>query len=1335
MGGGSFLNPGDEEALAAAAMPTLAPGSRAPAGAQPPAPGTPQEYNWLQGFASSAVSAIPEMFGMNPGALGLDRDATEAWRATHPIGGFVSETIPNLVGMGGGAALGGRLIGRVMLGAAERVGLTATAQVARVVAQQTPRIAQMPLATGAVAGALELVPFEAARLGAAAVLGDEGSVGQIAGSAALDLALGSVFTGGLHWYRNAGSRDADSVMRGIVNGYDGRMSAQEKLGMLLQERAAGTGTPQSLELIESRIRGLENEIRTAVPTRTDRYVDTLVGDVDPAPIDRLFRPRAVAATGPRASTDMLRRQFTVGERGFANGAEWEAIAQQAGLQDGWMANVQYPRVLDVRSPAVLTKTLRTLEKHLPLVEDGWRFGRETNSGLAIMVKELPNGRFVLFKTATPSQFIKPSLFDVLENRGMSYLQRVERPLRRAQNEELLAKVGDDAALNRTAGLQRDITPEAMDTVRRGGTVENYMNMLPEGMRQIGKEGSDLVRSTWDFIKSGIASTDALFRKAPGAAALRLIINGVQDIVNAKVANWTVGRVGVEEGKNLIWRSMRPRGGVQPLLTALSENEFQHAVRAISSGGTLDSARAYLKLTVDNPELENKIMSLLEWTSRAASETAQEIHLTEAVLRGKGRFASNEANYGFNHMWLGEHRARVLDDNGKVLGVGAGRSSNAALANARNIARETGGTVEAKSFIGNSKEDEQLLRQIRANRENIGIQGPAAREAIFRGGDAGQISKSEFYKLFEAKVVGEHKLLGDTIIREHLGGDISNVRRMYGDRVADDLEYRVRIMLGEKGIVDKAFNAVVDKALKPWIGANSASKLVQMYNKLEFSNLVFMSPGYLIQQMMAPIQTVLPGVGHLLNTNAAGWQRFMDFSPAFGLNGKPIGFQGTLAPLRLMAAAGRSIFRPNSGEARDLGRAVSEGVIRPGFIDEMAGPTSRFGQAVGEGFASGSTMTERATNGAVNLLRMFSTIPAARVEELSRAYSFMAGRHIAIARGITDEEQIFQVAKRFANRTMYQYSAADRPKIFNGPAGGMFGLFKNWVFQNINDLSLYTHEAYRHGSFQPLMLALGGQAALAGVGGTAISGVADGLSRFFTDKSLMQHLYEAHLGDGPNGHNVTDALYFGLPGFLGVSLQNQLASIGADPQQDINFLHNFVAFRRGQKISTLINYFTDQWRANGNPMASRRTWDMINYAVGPRVTYKLFSEVEDGALRSIRDGRPITEITDPQDAWINALGLQPTRIARAYEASTRLFERRAEHRAATARLGEAYARAVESGDQHAITFILRRAFETGSDVASVMRSGATRVRLHHTPTITNDFKHDPNTAPLLEALGL
>jgi hypothetical protein len=80
---------------------------------------------------------------------------------------------------------------------------------------------------------------------------------------------------------------------------------------------------------------------------------------------------------------------------------------------------------------------------------------------------------------------------------------------------------------------------------------------------------------------------------------------------------------------------------------------------------------------------------------------------------------------------------------KLLGVGAGRSSNAALANARNIARETGGTVEAKSFIGNSKEDEQLLRQIRANRENIGIQGPAARKR-FSGAETPARSASQSF---------------------------------------------------------------------------------------------------------------------------------------------------------------------------------------------------------------------------------------------------------------------------------------------------------------------------------------------------------------------------------------------------------------------------------------------------------------------------------------------------------------------------------------------------------------------------------------------------------------
>ena len=635
----------------------------------------------------------------------------------------------------------------------------------------------------------------------------------------------------------------------------------------------------------------------------------------------------------------------------------------------------------------------------------------------------------------------------------------------------------------------------------------------------------------------------------------------------------------------------------------------------------------------------------------------------------------------NHLWQGDYRALVVSDRGATLGVGAGRSSKEALQNARNIMRETGGTLEQRgSFITKgATEDSQLLGAIRKNQDvNNLVQGPTVKASIFRGGAEGPVGRADFYKLFEQKVNGEHKYLADMIVREHLGPDIANVRRIYGDHVADDLDYRIRALRGEKGIIDKTFNTVVDKVLRPWVGANSADKLVQLYNKLEFTNLVFMNPSYLIQNALTPIQTVLPGVAHLINGNPQAWQRFMDFVPQFKLNGKPGGFQGFLSSLRIMSASVREVARPSAAFAKDLERAIAEGRVRPQFIDEFAGQGSKFGQAVGEGFASGNTLAERATNATINTLKMVSSTPAARVEELSRVYAFAAGRNVAIARGITDAEQVYQVGKRFMDRTMYQYSGADRAKIFNGPAGSMFGLFKNWVFQNINDLSLYSSkEAFRTGNLQPLMFALGGQATLAGVGGMTITGVADRLFRWYDDKGLMSHVYEA-FGNGPDGNNVADALYFGLPGFLGVSMANQLASIGSDPQQDINFLHNFVAMRRAQKVSTLANYFVNEWQATGNPLASERTRDMMLYAMGPRIAYKLFAEVEDGALRSIRDGRPITEIASEQDRWLNSLGLQPTRIARAYEAASELYADRARQRAMTSRLGEAYARKQSCG---------------------------------------------------------
>ena len=586
-----------------AGVPTLIP-EAPPSGATAPT-GEPQTYNWLQGFAASAIAGFPELIGISPGRVGMDQDAIEAWRATHPIAGTISELAPGLIGMGGGAALGGRLIGRMVLGAAERAGLGATAQVTRAIAVQAPRIAAQPFAAGAVAGALELVPFEAARLGAAAAFGDEGSVARITGSALMDLAIGGAASGGLHWYRNAGSRDQDSLMRAIVNNYDGRASAQERLTAIFEARTAGSIGADALPMVEANAARLDREIRTAEVPRTDRYVDTLVGGRDGAQLNRYFNMRAVAGSGPQASTGILRRQFVVGEKGFQDGAEWQAIAQQAGMPEGWQASAQYPRVIDTRTPGTLEKMQRNLRNNMPTEVDGWRIVREANTGLSIMAKELSNGRFVMFKTATPSKFIQPSAFDILENRSMAYMRRVERPLDRAKTEELNATVGPDSVLNRTSGLQRDVTHEALDAVRRGKTAEDYYNMLPAGMRQLGKDAAELQSSAWQWVKSQVAPADALFRNAPGAALMRILANGVYDIAKGKAGLWTTGRAVVEEGKNLLTRSLRPKGGIQPIMQSMTESDFTHAINAMSNGGTLDSARTFLRSAVDNPEIEDE----------------------------------------------------------------------------------------------------------------------------------------------------------------------------------------------------------------------------------------------------------------------------------------------------------------------------------------------------------------------------------------------------------------------------------------------------------------------------------------------------------------------------------------------------------------------------------------------------------------------------------------------------------------------------------------------------------------------------------------------------------
>src|SRR5580765_3944 len=503
---------------AGGAMPTLL----APSAPVPSAP--PVEQNLLGGFAQSLIGAVPEQFGISPNRIGLNADDITTWRANNPIGGAISELIPGLGMAVGGASVGGRLMGRLLFRGAA-AGLPTTERILAGVALRAPVLGEAPLAAGAVAGVLEMVPYEMARIAGAAALGDEGSLLRIGESAILDLGLSAALFGASNWYRSTRVRDQDMLMRGIVGeSYNGRAAPQENLNALYEARAGGRIAPELMSHVDTNIARLEQEIRTAAPGRGDRFVDQMWDGTSTDEMNRLFNPGA---------SDSLRRQtFTLGEGNFATRSAWQNVATQAGLPADWQAHVMYPRVVNAVTPEALARTQQTLARNLRTEVDGWRIAPEANSTMFVMSKELPSGQFVMFRTATPSKFIRPSIFEETADRSAAYLRRVEAPLERSRVEALKAGV-EESVLDGTVGIQRIVTPASAEALARTGSYDAYLTSL--GLRNIGKEGQELVANAWGFLKKYVATTDALFRNAPAAGALRVVMQSIYDLAAAKAA--------------------------------------------------------------------------------------------------------------------------------------------------------------------------------------------------------------------------------------------------------------------------------------------------------------------------------------------------------------------------------------------------------------------------------------------------------------------------------------------------------------------------------------------------------------------------------------------------------------------------------------------------------------------------------------------------------------------------------------------------------------------------------------------------------------------------------
>jgi hypothetical protein len=181
-------------------------------------------------------------------------------------------------------------------------------------------------------------------------------------------------------------------------------------------------------------------------------------------------------------------------------------------------------------------------------------------------------------------------------------------------------------------------------------------------------------------------------------------------------------------------------------------------------------------------------------------------------------------------------------------------------------------------------------------------------------------------------------------------------------------------------------------------------------------------------------------------------------------------------------------------------------------------------------------------------------PAAMIEQATRAQVYMALVHMMHDAGILPKNGLYEQAHRFTDMAMVNYSALEKPAIYNslGPLGSTAYNLKSFTHNELSRWSMYAREIAESKNPVPLLTQMATTIAIAGVFGLPFYSQFEQLYDFITEKlgkprSLTLDIMEAskHFGKelGPKGQY---ALSNGAPTMLGVDLSTRLGLGDAIP---------------------------------------------------------------------------------------------------------------------------------------------------------------------------------------------
>lgn len=1256
--------------------------------------GSNSGFNSTNPFAlfvnSLASSATVEMFGHEPS------EGIADFRAQHPVAGVVSQL--------GGFAIPYAGVGK--LGTLPKI------------AGMLDKVGEADSILGSAKRNAVLFGggVEAPRVIGSALTG--GDTGETAQEAAFNTALELGFGGLGGYFRAAGKADKKALKLGA--NVDLKQPPQQIAQDILKSISENKVAPEDLPYANNMISNLENAIKSE---KGEKYINEM-DDGDAQPLNRLFKVSDLPNKSP-----ITKKLFTEGA--FDTPQELDSWETKAGLK-GNIPYVQFPRFLATTDESGARAIEASIKSGgLRSVGENTLLGKEKD-GLYVLAKKVEgdighwskDDKWVMFKTSNPGKFSKTAQDwgDEIAKRNAWLVDKPrvadpENPL------DILDEVQGLADAMPIHGFYQAVKGTG------GKAVENLQKM-------IGLEGeSESIRRLKSVFRENFAPAMYEFKSNPRAqwvfAQAKSAFQKAESLAHAM----TYGDEALGKGANVYSKlmasaSLSGKFGVTKAFAKIIEpldqlqiNELVAAVDKGLEGQALIDAHA--KGVISKPVFDalNEIKPLDDYLIKQTQATQS--------AAGSKEFSPIKGHYLLPRTWKGTWRVPLKNENGRLIYIASGNTRQEALKQAERILKspDAKGWKSSQAVTADTTDDLALALQVAAGSPEYmtaaglkhALTKDTPRPKTFKvrtgvGGYEDSFTKQELTSKFYDNVLARNKYLAELSTNKVLGEQMAKVG-IEDSQLFKELQRRIDSMAGKQGPINKVINAEIDKVFAPSLGKNSGSKIAGTINEVNHHlTLGALNLAFPVMNALTFIQNVMPRIAFTMKASDESLMKTYDWLPLIGSDKKVRGSFGALSPFKIMTQSFREMGRPDEALTKNFSKALREGVVDPKFVEEWSGSNAKQLLKLKE--------TLRGEEPYSNFLKAASNYLPSMTEKLSRGNAFTVGHIVGRDFFKLEDEALYRFAKEFTEKTMYNYSAADRPRVFTGPLGTVFGQFKNWTAHYIYNMFEYLGEGFNYGNWSPFLWQQAGTTGLGGISASALYPVADKVNEWLTDKPLMETMYDrmgGGSGDAMTG-NMVDGIYHGIPMFLGVSMSGQASDPLSDPSRTASMMFSFVQAQRAEALGKAVGQMIDNYSATGeHPINSEETRDLFISALAPKVMSRYAALTEDQGIKSLNNGNKLYAGLNVPERIMYTTGFMPKRVALQKDVNEALWKNQEEMKTKVTTYGRLWSEAEKDGDFDLMTQLQRNAMAEGVPLDSVIKSAKTQTRNREEPQMERQFK--------------